>query len=67
MSRAVVYTTTDDEREAREIAERLCHKRRRAIVRRVNEMHLFHDPLAPRTTDRYAVLAALPEGERDAG
>lgn len=57
MSAEVVYTTTDDEREAREIAERLHEQGRKAIVMRVNEMAMRRDPLTPRTTDRFAVIA----------
>lgn len=51
----VVYATTDDERKAREIAENLWP--RKALVRSVNEMHRFGEPHAPRTTDRWAVIA----------
>ena len=62
-AKAVVYTTTDDEREAREIAEDLWAKqRRKAVVRSVNEMSQWGDatlinPGALHTTDRYAVIA----------
>jgi DNA polymerase IIIc chi subunit len=48
----VVYTTTDDERKAHEIAETLWDRRRKAIVMEVRQM-----PDPPRTTDRFAVLA----------
>jgi hypothetical protein len=56
-SKVVVYTTTDDEREARIIVERLLDKGRRAVVERVNEMARRDDPLTPRTADRFAVIA----------
>lgn len=47
-----IYTTTDDEREAREIAERLWYdQHRKAIVVEVRRM-----PDPPRTANRYAVL-----------
>lgn len=60
---ATVYTTTDDERKAREVAERLWYDhRRKAVVERVNDLarrdtSFLDNPLALHTTDRYAVIA----------
>lgn len=63
---AVIYTTTDDEREAREIAERLWYDHhRRAIVERVFLMALRRDPLTPRTTNRFAVIAEPSKPDED--
>lgn len=57
MSATVVYTTTDDEQVARETVERLLDQGRRAIMERVHEMAQRGDPLTPKTTNRFAVLA----------
>ena len=54
---ARVYMTTDDEREAHAIAERLwLERRRRAVVVRVREL-----PESPRTSDRYCILVREEE------
>lgn len=57
MSELVLYATRDDEREARELAEQLNDRGRRAVVERVQEMAQRNDPLTPRTADRWAVIA----------
>ncbi len=60
----IVYLTTDDEREAEETAVRLWKDHgRRAIVHSVHAMHVLGMSDAPRTSDRYAVLAE-PEPPR---
>lgn len=66
MTAASVYTTTDDEHEARVTVERLWYERnRKALVMRVNDLVRCDgivplvNPLALRTTNRYAVIAEL--------
>jgi hypothetical protein len=62
-AKIVVYTTTDDEREARVVAERLWYEqRRKASVESVNFMAAWADPrlvnpAALHTSNRYAVIA----------
>lgn len=57
MTNYIIYATTDDELDAKAIANRLLANFRRAYVDRVYDMHLRRDPLAPRTVNRFAVLA----------
>lgn len=54
----ILYATSDDKRKAQEIAENLCLHGRRAIVVTVQELHLYRSSLAPRTTNRYAIIAS---------
>ena len=55
--RAHVYITTDDEREAQNVCERLWREgRREATYTPVQYMALVNDPRTPHTTDRFAVL-----------
>jgi len=54
----VVYGTYNDEISARIIAEHLwLDQQRKATVMGVTEMHRMGHPLAPITTNRFAVIA----------
>lgn len=57
MTAVVVYATRDDEREAREIAETLVDKGRRAAVMTVLDWNRAHPERLVRTANRFLVYA----------
>jgi hypothetical protein len=61
MGKAVLFTTTETELEAKGVADMLALKKRRSIVMMVQAMHLFDMPIAPKTTDKWAVIVEEEE------